>query len=285
MIHFSDYELEQYINEDIPYFDLTTHLQKVENKQAKLEIQTREDIIISCMEEACRIVKLLGCEVDFYIPSKQKAKKGDIILSFKGDYNDVHKAWRSVQVLLEYSCKMATYTYNMKKEIERVNTHCELLTTRKTFPFSKKFCIKSILTGGAMPHRLNMSETIVFFENHRIVYSSNQEFYENIKKFKIEVPEKKIVVESDNLEDAIRVMIYGADVVQVDKVTIDTLEKIVEYKNSNFQHVKVLASGGIDLNNAKEFAATGIDGIVTSKVYNCGMANIGTKMKLMDYIE
>lgn len=281
MIHFSDYELEQYINEDIPYLDLTTHIQDIQNKYVSLEIVTRENIIVSCMEEACRIVKLLGCDVDFYISSKQKAKEGETLLKFSGDYNNVHKAWRPAQVLLEYSCKMTTYTYNMKKEMKKTNQHCELLTTRKTFPFSKKFCIKSILIGGGMPHRLNLGETIVFFENHRIVYNSNQEFYENIYNLKRKVPEKKIVVESDNLEDAIRVMMHGADVLQMDKVTVETLEKIIEYKNKKFQSVKVLASGGIDINNAKEFAATGIDGIVTSKVYTCGMANIGTRMKLL----
>ena len=281
MIHFSDYELEQYINEDVPYLDITTHIQAVENKQATLEIITREDIMVACMEESCQIVKLLGCHIDFCITSKQQAKKGDVLLKFSGDYNDVHKAWRPAQVILEYSCKIATYTYNMKKEIEKVNTHCELLTTRKTFPFSKKFCIKSIITGGAMPHRLNLSETIVFFEQHRVIYNSNQEFYENIKNFKVNVPEKKIVVESDDLEDAIKVMTYGADVIQMDKVDLDILIKVIEYKDKNFQHVKILASGGIDLQNVQKFASTKVDGIVTSKVYMCGMANLGTKMELL----
>jgi molybdenum transport protein len=67
----------------------------------------------------------------------------------------------------------------------------------------------------------------------------------------------------------------------MDKVDIGMLEKVIEYKNKNFKQVKVLASGGIDIKNAKEYAATGIDGIVTSKVYTCGMANMGTKMKLL----
>jgi len=282
LIHFSDYELEKYINEDVPYLDMTTHLQAIENRQVCLEIITREDVIVSCMDQACRIVKLLGCDVDFFVPSQRKAKKSEVLLRFSGDYNDVHKAWRPAQVLLEYSCKIATYTYNMKEQISKVNINCELLSTRKTFPFSKKFCINSIITGGAMPHRLNLSETIVFFSNHRIVYTSNQEFYEKIKEFKIKVPEKKVVVESDTLEDAIEVMIHGADVLQMDKVTIDVLEKVIEYKNKNFQHIKVLASGGIDINNAKKYASVGIDGIVTSKVYNCGMANLGTNMKLLE---
>lgn len=281
MFRLNDSELLKYIEEDVPYLDLTTHLQNVENKKAKLEIITREELLVSCMEEACRVAELLRCKVESFIPSKQKAKAGDVLLSFSGDYNDVHKAWRSSQVLLEYSCKIATYTYEMKEKIQSVNEHCELLSTRKTFPFSKKFCIKSILTGGAMPHRLNLGETIVFFDNHRVVYESDQEFYENIKKFKIKVPEKKIVVESHDLEDSKYLMSSGVDVIQLDKMDIESISEIVAYKNENFLNVKILASGGINIDNAIEFAKTGLDGLVTSRVYLCGMANIGTKIQVL----
>jgi len=282
MYRLSDSELLKYIEEDVPYLDLTTHLQAVENKQARLEMRTREELLVSCMEDACRVVELLGCKVESFIPSKQKADKGDVLLSFSGDYNDVHKAWRSAQVLLEYSCKIATYTHDMKKEIQSVNKNCELLSTRKTYPFAKKFCIKSVLSGGAMPHRLNLSETIVFFKNHRVVYETDQEFYDNIKNFKEKVPEKKIVVESESFEDAEALMKFGVDVLQLDKVSIELLEKTVGYKNKNYPHVKILASGGIDINNASSFAKTGIDGIVTSKLYLCGMANIGTKLQILN---
>jgi len=281
VIHFTNNELEDYIKEDVPYIDITTHLQNIKDKRASLEIITREDVLVSCMDEACRIVTLLGCIVEYSIPTSCFANKGDVLLKFSGNYNDVHKAWRSSQVLLEYSCKIATYTYNMKQEISKVNKNCELLTTRKTFPMSKKFCIKSIMIGGAMPHRLNLSETIVFFDNHRIVYKNNKEFYESIKEFKIKVPEKKIVVESETLEDAMNLMSYDVDVIQMDKVNLTLLEKIISYKNEKYPNVKILASGGIDINNVKEFASTGVDGIVTSKVYNCGMANMGTNMKLL----
>ena len=67
----------------------------------------------------------------------------------------------------------------MKKEIDEVNSNCELLGTRKNFPFAKKFCIKSIMSGGAMPHRLGLSETVLFFPNHRVVYEDKHDFYEN----------------------------------------------------------------------------------------------------------
>ncbi|MCD4667269.1 MAG: molybdenum ABC transporter, partial [Sulfurimonas sp.] len=110
MFNLNDNELLEYIKEDLAYFDLTTYLQDSSDKKAKIDIYTREDIIVSCSEEASRIVELLGCKVDLVIPSKQKVKAGEIILSFSGDYEKVHQAWRSSQVILEYSCKIATFT-------------------------------------------------------------------------------------------------------------------------------------------------------------------------------
>ena len=281
MIYFTNHELDQYLNEDLPYLDLTTHLQAIDNQAASLEVFTREDVIVACMEDACRMVEMLNCQVDFSVPSKQHAKAGEVLLKFSGDYNDVHKAWRSAQVLLEYSCKIASYSHAMKLAIAEVNQSCELLTTRKTFPFAKKFCIKAVITGGAMPHRLNISETIVFFSNHRIVYPTTQAFYDAIPSFKIKAPEKKIVIESETLEDAINLMQYGADVLQIDKLELGSLAEIVSYKNAHYPQVKVLAAGGINLSNVRAYAATGVDGIVTSSVYLCGMANLGTRMQLL----
>ncbi|MCD6173528.1 MAG: ModD protein [Sulfurimonas sp.] len=281
MFNLNDNELLEYIKEDLAYFDLTTYLQDSSDKKAKIDIYTREDIIVSCSEEASRIVELLGCKVDFVIPSKQKVKTGEIILSFSGDYEKVHQAWRSSQVILEYSCKIATFTYEMKQEIQKTNNNCELLTTRKTFPLSKKFCIKSIMIGGAMPHRLGLSETILFFPHHRVIYKDNNSFYKAINEFKIKAPEKKIVVESKDFEDTVMLMKNGADVIQMDKVNILLLNKVIKYKNQKFPYIKILAAGGINKANAKEFARTNVDAIVTSSVYSCGMANLGTKIELL----
>lgn len=281
MIKFTDYELQQYINEDIPYFDLTTYLQDKKDTKASLSIFTREDIVVSCTEESARIAELLGCSVDFFIPSKQKAKKGDTLISFRGDYNDIHKAWRVCQILLEYSCKITTYSSQMKALIDEVNNHCELLTTRKSFPFAKKFCIKSVMAGDAIPHRLGLSETILIFPQHRIVYESKEIFLEDIKRFKIKAPEKKIVVETESFEDAKSLMENGVDVLQVDKIDVEIVKKIVEYKNTNYPYIKIVVAGGVNIKNVQEYALAGIDGVVSSAMYSCGMVNLGSKMEIL----
>lgn len=281
MFNLSTFELEKYIQDDLPYFDLTTSLQNCNNVLAQIEVYTREDIIVSCSEEAAKIAELLNCKVDFFVKSKNKLEKGSTILRFSGLYEDIHKAWRLTQILLEYSCKISTYAHEMKEKIEKINPSCELLTTRKTFPFSKRFCIKAAFCGGAMPHRLNLSETVLFFEGHRILYKNNQEFYEDLKKIKTKIPEKKLNVESESFEDSINLMKIGVDVIQLDKIDFEELEKIITYKNENFSNVKILVAGGINLTNIEKYASYKIDGVVTSSVYNCGMANISSKLKII----
>ncbi|WP_024953464.1 ModD protein [Sulfurospirillum arcachonense] len=281
MFNLTDIELMEYIKEDIPYFDLTTYTQNCSDKKARLEIYTREDTLVSCSEESARIAKLLGCKVETCVSSKTLAKKGDVLLSFSGDYEKVHQAWRSSQVILEYSCKMANYAYEMKKIMLKSNPNIELLATRKTFPFAKRFCIKSIMNGGAMPHRLGLSETILFFPNHRLVYKSDEVFYDEVKKIKAKTPEKKVVVESESLEDSISLMQVGVDVIQLDKVSVELLEKVIKYKNKHFVHVKILVAGGVNIKNADKYAKSGVDGIVTSAIYFNGMTDIGCKMSII----
>ncbi|MGB6329859.1 MAG: ModD protein [Halarcobacter sp.] len=278
----ADNELLEYIKEDLPYFDLTTHLQNSNNQKAKLEIFTREDIVVSCTEEAARIAQLLSCEVNFFVASKKSIKKDEVLIEIQGDYNNIHQAYKLLQVLLEYSCKIATTTYNMSKLIKNVNPTCELLTTRKSFPFAKKFCINSILNGGGMPHRLGLSESILFFKQHRKLYSSNKDFYEQISKFKNMAVEKKVVVESSDIEDIKQLMEYGVDVIQIDKGSVDLINQALELrKKCLYENIRIIAAGGINIKNAEAFAKTGVDAIVTSSLYNCGMADLGTRLELI----
>ena len=282
MAMINDYDLMEYFKEDVPYLDLTTSIQEASAYKVKLEIFTREDVIVSCSEEAKRIAELLGCEILHYVPSKQTAVKGEVVLSFIGSYETIHQVWRRAQNILEYSCKIATYTFQMREAIHAVNPRCELLTTRKSFPFAKSFCIRSVINGGAMPHRLGLSETVLFFPQHRIIYPSDEAFYKAIDDFKTKVPEKKIVVEAETLEEATILMQKGVDVIQMDKVDIETLRQMVVYRNTHFPTVKILAAGGINKDNASFYASTGIDGVVTTSVYFSGIADMGSRMEIVE---
>ena len=273
MIKISDAEILAYVSEDLPYFDLTTSLQGI-RKNAVLTILPREDVTVSCVDVAAGIARLLDCEAQICVPNSAVAAAKEPIVKISGSYDNVHKAWKLAQICLEYACRIATYARAMNEAAKSVNPKCEILATRKSFPFAKKFCLKAVLEGDCGVHRLNLSDSVLFFKNHIKAYDSYDEFLAQIPTFKAKVPERKIAVECENLDDCKALLRAGADVVQCDKFTPETARQAVGLRDKIAPSAALVASGGINLKNVREFAATGADALVTSAMYTQGMADI-----------
>ncbi|WP_345984843.1 ModD protein [Sulfurimonas sp. HSL-1656] len=274
MNRLSDPELWEYIRGDLPYFDLTTHLLALPPQQGTLKVLTRDEVVAACTEEAVRIGELLGCEAYSAFPSGRVAEPGSVLLELHGDHEALHGAWRLCQILLEYACGMATRARTMLTKARAVNPHCELLVTRKSFPFAKRFAVRALMCGGAMPHRLGLSETVLVFEQHRSLYKDSAAFEDALRELKQRCVEKKLTVESESLDDAKRMLSLGADVIQMDKCGPDTLRELVAYKREHHPAATILAAGGINPSNVADYAASGVEGVVTSSPYQAGMADL-----------
>jgi molybdenum transport protein len=279
MTRLSDHELWAYIREDLPYFDLTTHLLGVSKKRESLSIVTRDKIVAACTEEAARIGELLGCEVYYSVASGTTVEEKGLLLELQGNGEVLHQAWRLCQILLEYACGMATHANGMLQDAHNVNPDCEILVTRKSFPFAKRFTMRALLIGGVMPHRLGLSESVLIFENHRALYDDTAAFEAALPQIKKRCVEKKLVVESESLEDAKRMLQLGADVIQMDKSVPETLAALVAYKHEHHPHATIIAAGGINRKNVVQYAQTGVDAIVTSSLYQAGMADLTSSWK------
>ena len=280
MIKINDAEILAYIGEDLPYFDLTTSLQGI-RKNAVLTILPREDVTVSCVDVAARIARLLDCETQICVPNSAVAAAKKPIVKISGSYDNVHKAWKLAQICLEYACKIATYARAMNEAAKNVNQKCEILATRKSFPFAKKFCLKAVLEGGCGIHRLNLSDSVLFFKNHIKAYDSYDEFLAQISTFKAKAPERKIAVECENLNDCEALLRAGADVVQCDKFTPGFVKQAVGLRDKIAPNAALVASGGINLKNVREFAGTGADALITSAIYTQGMADITAVLEIV----
>ncbi|MBE8583927.1 ModD protein [Campylobacter concisus] len=274
----SDAEILDYINEDLPYFDLTTSLQNID-KKASLEIYSRDEICVSCVDVAASVARLLGCESEIFVKNSQICRAGDVIIKIYGGYEDVHKAWKLAQVALEYASAIATYTNKMVKAAKSVNEKCEVLATRKSFPFSKKFCVKAVLEGGGGMHRLGLSDSILFFKNHIKAYASFDEFLSHLPEFKAKMVERKICVEAENLDEASKLLKAKCDVVQCDKFSPELIKNVLALRDEISPNTIILAAGGVNLANAKEFANA--DAIVTSAMYSKGAADISARLEIL----
>jgi len=255
-------EIDRLINEDMPLFDLTKELMDVKNP-GKITFFTRKDTVVTANNLVEKLCNRLNLKVTF------KEKDGNFIKAnsklFEASGEEVLILWKVAQNIYEYALSVSTYTNEMVKKAKKINPHIEILTTRKIIPFTKKIALNAIMDGGAFPHRVTTTETILIFDNYINLYGGWENFYKDFENLKHKSIEKKWVVECEGIEHAKKLIDLGVDILQLDKVNVETTAKIVEIAHK--KGIKVLSAGGINKDNVEEYAKTKVDGIVTTAPY------------------
>lgn len=282
MLYLSNDKIDKLIKEDVPYIDLTSWTLGIKEQQGKITYFTREDAIISGTEEVRQIFERLHIEVELFIPSGQKVKAGENLIIGKGRAENLHMAWKVGQNILDHCSGIATKTRKMVDIVKSYNPNIAILTTRKGFPGTKALAIKSIMVGGAMPHRLGISETILVFKQHINFIGGFDGLLKKLPEIKAECCEKKIIVETRSIEQAVSLCKAGADGIQFDKMEVQELKNAVECLKTEFPYVITLGAGGINESNIVDYAQTGINGIVTTSLYNANPIDIGVKIVCTD---
>lgn len=273
-----DGDIERFIEEDVPYGDLTTSLLGIGEQQGQIIFTTRDETVICCTEEASRVLEKCGAAISFSSPSGARLQSGVEFLKAEGSARALHAGWKVALNLLEYAAGIATRTSRIIQKAKAVNPAIAVVTTRKSFPGTKKVAIKAIAAGGALPHRLGLSETILVFKQHTSFLGGLDAFLKTVGDLSAKAPEKKIMVEAENGDEALRIARAGVPVIQIDKMPVPEIAQVVKRIREINPAAKVSAAGGINEANVAEFAATGVDIIVLSAVYFGKPADIGVRI-------
>jgi molybdenum transport protein len=272
-----DAELERYVEEDVPYGDLTTHLLGIGGQPGRAVFSTRETTRLCCTEEAGRVLEMCGAIVVRNLPSGTELPPRHDFLEAEGSASSLHAGWKVALNLLEYGSGIAGRTARVVSLARSANPAVAVVTTRKSFPGTKKIAIKAAVAGGALPHRLGLSETVLVFRQHTEFLGGLDAFLGRLDDVRRRAPETKIIVEAETAGDAQAAAAAGVDVVQVDKVPPPELRRLVAAIRERWPGVRISAAGGIHEGNAAEYAATGVDIIVLSAVYFGKPADIGVR--------
>ncbi|MEG1398016.1 MAG: ModD protein [Raoultibacter sp.] len=258
--------LDSLILEDAPYGDLTSSVLGISDQTGEIEYFTREDCLLSCVEEAMQICKKIGLTIVSHKNSGDALSAGESFLCARGSADRLHTAWKVCLNLCDYYSAVATKTQRMVRAAQAENPHVTVLTTRKGIPNTKPFATKAALAGGAFPHRLGLSETILIFDHHLAFIGGLDALIEKLPTMKAHCCEKKIIIEAD-LADAPRLAQAGIDGIQFDKVAPSELAALVPQLRAINPAITLLAAGGVNEGNAAEYAQTGVDGLVTSCLF------------------
>lgn len=277
-VFFSDEMIDQLIEEDVPYSDLTTEILGITNKKGKIVFSTREPTVICCTEEAIRIFQKLGASIKNATPSGEFLPAGVDFLEAEGTAKILHAGWRVTLSLLEHVSGIATRTRRIVDLAREINPMISVETSRKSFPGGKKLTIKAVLCGGAHPHRLGLSESVLVFKHHRVFAEDQKDFWSKVDEIKQRIPGKKLTFEAENKAEAIMAAKAGVDIIQIDKMPPSDLKELVSRIRTIDPAAKIAAAGGINETNAADYAETGADILVLSSVYSGKQSDIGVRI-------
>lgn len=294
----TDTRIDQLITEDVPYMDLTSHVLGLTDQPGEMEYFTREACVLAGVETVERIAAKLGCAVESALPSGSRLEPGQVFMTVRGTASQLHRMWKVCLNVFDHFSAIATKTRTMVDAVHAVNPACEILTTRKSTPGVKDLTVDACLTGGAFPHRLGLSETVLVFEHHLTFLGGFEKFVEQLPVICPRCVEKKLFVEVDaeralvlarvNAESARvcaesggAVAWAGVDGVQVDKMPADKLGDLVKELRALDPRLCIIAAGGVNVETCAAYAATGVNGIATTAPYTAKPIDMSVRMRTL----
>jgi nicotinate-nucleotide pyrophosphorylase (carboxylating) len=138
--------------------------------------------------------------------------------------------------------------------------------TRKTTPGLRSLEKAAVRAGGAVNHRANLSDWVMFKDNHLEVLG----IAEGVAAAKAAWPGRMVHVEAGDLDELAQALEAGADAVLLDNFTPEAATAAMalarDWEAAHGSRPLIECSGGITVEAAAAFAATGVDLLSTSQI-------------------
>jgi molybdenum transport protein len=264
----SDEALNRLLAEDVPFGDLTTESLGLTGQPGRLEFRARGPMTVCGTEEAARLFELAGASAREIVSSGAVAEDGALLLTAAGPADALHRAWKTAQTLMEWASGITSGAAALVRAAAPVPVAC----TRKNAPGTKALSIKAIQAGGAILHRLGLSETLLVFAEHRLFLDEPPSA--TIARLRTRQPEKKVVVEVGSEDEALTWARAGAQVLQLEKFAPRAMHACRIRLDRERLRPVLVAAGGVRVDNAAEYVAAGAALIATSAPYSAAPRDV-----------
>jgi len=245
-------ELDSYLEEDLGEDDDSNGI--VPEVEAFGSILCKEEGVLAGLEEARAVFRRLGLATTTTFADGQQLKKGDIVLEVRGNARDMLRGERLALNFLGRMSGIATLTARCISLAPGVR----IAATRKTTPGFRKFEKKAVKLAGGDTHRYDLSSAVMIKDNQIRLMGLENAIREAKKMASFT---KKIEVEVESLDDAVRAARLGVDIIMFDNMSPEMIKEGVKKVKAIDARILLEASGGITLKNIKDYARTGVDAI------------------------
>lgn len=232
--------------------DLTSVATITQSQVSTADFTTRASGVVSGLHVVAAVLEYCGVNhYEVLVDEGAKVSAGKVLITAQGNTQKILLAERTALNFLSHLSGISTLTNQWVSEIS--GTKCQIRDTRKTTPGLRMLEKFAVRMGGGVNHRLSLSQAALIKDNHIMAAGSISDAFNAIKKM---YPDKSIEIEVDSIDQLKEAITLKPDLILLDNMSTDQCSEAVSITNGL---VKLEASGGITITNAKAYAATGVD--------------------------
>lgn len=255
-----DLLVENALREDIGEGDHSTLSSISPNEKGRAVLKIKEDGILAGVEVAEHIFRYKEPASVFLkeMDDGQAMKFGDVAFHVEASIHTILQCERLVLNCMQRMSGIATLTKKYTDKLQGYKTR--LLDTRKTTPNFRLLEKEAVRIGGGVNHRFGLYDMIMLKDNHIDYCGGIAKAIERSYDYVInKKPGLLIEIETRSLEDVQQVLDHGRG--KVFRIMLDNFKPhmIVDALKMIGNEFETEASGGINLDNIEEYAATGVD--------------------------
>jgi nicotinate-nucleotide pyrophosphorylase (carboxylating) len=199
----------------------------------------------------------LGCPapaVEVLLQDGAPVSRGDVVARVAGPVQVTLVAERTLLNVLCRLSGVATHTRRWADELE--GSGAMVLDTRKTTPGLRALEKYAVRCGGGTNKRMGLYDVAMVKDNHKVAAGGVGAAYEAIRE---RFPDVPVQVEVTTTGEALEAVTAGARFLLCDNMSPDLLAATVAAVRDTGEAVEVEATGGLTLEVAAAYAATGVD--------------------------
>lgn len=266
-----DNEIEAWLKEDAGRGDVTSDLLPLGGVRVTAEVVAKSDGVLAGMPGFLRVLERSDPDlsVERVMADGASYHAGDVLVRFSGDARRVLRAERAAMNLLNHLSGVATLTAEFVSRV--AGTNVKIVDTRKTIPGLRALQKYAVRCGGGSNHRPDLCGSAMLKDNHIVLVGAELE--EAIELLRKRLGHTgRIEVEVDDIDQVERAAAAGADIIMLDNMTPDDGREAVVLVGDQ---VLIEASGGVTLDNVREWAESGVDVIsVGALTHSAPSANL-----------
>jgi nicotinate-nucleotide pyrophosphorylase (carboxylating) len=232
--------------------DLTSVATITQSQVSTADFVTRTGGVVSGLHVVAAVLEYCGVNhYEVLVDEGAKVSAGKVLITAQGNTQKLLLAERTALNFLSHLSGISTLTNQWVSEIS--GTKCQVRDTRKTTPGLRMLEKFAVRMGGGTNHRLSLSQAALIKDNHILAAGSITAAFNATKKM---FPDKSIEIEVDSIDQLNEAVKLKPDLILLDNMSVEQCSQAVLISAGL---VKLEASGGIAISNAKSYAATGVD--------------------------